>query len=122
MLCSQIAAGRGRAWEAEGQALWWVDILGRKLHRAGIKTGSIESWDQLTEIIVSNSSGDGRRALVLRDRVELFDPATGERQFFWRGSEPLANRFNDAGLNRENRGSGFVDDNIVDHCSRNNIE
>lgn len=92
--------GEGASWDARGRALWWVDILGRKLYRGDMASGRIESWDQPTEIGASIASADGRRVLILRDRVEMFDPKSGSRQLFWQGCEPKTNRFNDATLDR----------------------
>jgi len=98
---STALLGEGASWDADAQALWWVDILGRKLHRADPASGRIESWDQPTEIGASLAAADGRRVLVLRDRVELFEAASGARAIFWHGNEHATNRFNDAGLDRQ---------------------
>lgn len=101
LFASAALLGEGASWDADAQALWWVDILGRKLYRADPATGWIESWDQPTEIGASLAAADGRRVLVLRDRVELFDPASVTRAVFWQGDEPATNRFNDAALDRQ---------------------
>ena len=100
LYASAALLGEGASWDADAQAFWWVDILGRKLYRADPASGRIETWDQPTEIGASIAAADGRRVLVLRDRVELFHPSSGARQVFWQGNEPATNRFNDAGMDR----------------------
>jgi sugar lactone lactonase YvrE len=98
---SAALLGEGASWDAGGPALWWVDILGRKLFRGDMESGRIESWVQPTEIGASIASADGRRVLILRDRVEMFDPASGAHMLFWQGYESATNRFNDAATDRQ---------------------
>ena len=38
------ALGEGALWSQRGQALYWVDILGRQLHRLSPATGARASW------------------------------------------------------------------------------
>jgi xylono-1,5-lactonase len=90
--------GEGASWDVERQKLWWVDILGKRLFCGDPATGQYDQWAMDTEIGAAVKAPDGKRALVLRDRVELFTPETSARQLVWQGSEPTSNRFNDAGV------------------------
>ncbi len=92
--------GEGVSWDAATARLWWVDILGKRLFRGDPATGVVEQWPQPTEIGAAIACADGRRALVLRDRVDLFDAETGTRTLLWQGDEAPSNRFNDAGTDR----------------------
>lgn len=97
---AEARLGEGASWDGRGQALWWVDILGRRLMRSDAATGRLGHWDQPTEIGAALGAAGGGRVLVLRDRVEFFDPVFGRRRLFWQGPEPITNRFNDAGVDR----------------------
>ncbi len=92
--------GEGASWDVERQRLWWVDILGRQLFCGDPATGRYDRWAMDTEIGAAVAAPGGRRALVLRDRVELFMPETGAREAIWQGDEAPTNRFNDAGVDR----------------------
>jgi xylono-1,5-lactonase len=90
--------GEGASWDHQRQRLWWVDILGRRVFCGDPATGQSESWAMDIEIGAALSGPDGKRVLVLRDRVELFSPETGAREILWRSDEAPTNRFNDAGI------------------------
>ncbi len=90
--------GEGASWDQARGKLWWVDILGKRLFCGDPSTGKYASWEMDTEIGAAVAAPHGRRALVLRDRVELFTPETGARDIVWRGDEIATNRFNDAGV------------------------
>ncbi len=92
--------GEGVNWDPEEQLLWWVDILGKMLFCGNPANGHIKSWPQDQEIGAALPAPNRKRALVMRDHVDLFDPSSGERHLFWKGEELPTNRFNDAGTDR----------------------
>jgi D-xylonolactonase len=97
--------GEGPVWSARRQALFWVDILGRKLHRYTPQGGLMRTWSFDEEIsALTERTGADSLLISQRHRVAIFDPETG-------ATEPLvdiesdrpANRFNDAKCDRAGR-------------------
>ncbi len=90
--------GEGPVWSSTSRALYWVDILGHKLHRYSPDTNAQETWnfDEEVSSACERSNGDGL-LVTLRQTIAFFDPAT-------QSITPLAkpeperkrNRFNDA--------------------------
>ncbi len=76
---SQEAAilGEGPCWHAEEQVLYWVDILGRRLHRHDPGESDTASWDlpEMAGTVAPRRSGG--LILGLHNDVASFDPATG---------------------------------------------
>lgn len=99
-LC-EAQLGEGASWDVARNRLWWVDILGKRVFCGDTDTGSVAAWDMPTEVGAAVGAADGRRALVLRDHVALFDAETGATERFWTGTERAENRFNDAGTDPE---------------------
>ena len=71
------ALGEGALWSPREQALYWVDILGRQLHRLSPATGARASWrfDQEVSAVAERVNGEGL-ALALRGGLVLWNPAT----------------------------------------------
>jgi D-xylonolactonase len=42
---AEAMLGEGTLWSAREQALYWVDILGKRLHRCRNDGGGRQSWD-----------------------------------------------------------------------------
>lgn len=88
--------GEGPLWSSREQALYWVDILGKRLHRHALD-GEQRSW-QFDEEISSLAEREDHAGLVvtLRHGFAFFDPKTERLE---RLAEPEAhlpgNRFND---------------------------
>lgn len=88
--------GEGPLWSEKEQALYWVDILGHKLHRYSFSEGR-RSWefDQEISAIAERENADG---LVITQRYgfAMFDHATGELVEIARVEHHIPdNRFND---------------------------
>jgi sugar lactone lactonase YvrE len=89
--------GEGTCWSVREQALYWVDILGHRLHRYTPQSGAKRSWD-FAETISAVAERAERPGLIvtLQRCFALFDPATGVLE---RLEEPEpdrpGNRFND---------------------------
>jgi D-xylonolactonase len=99
------ALGEGPLWSASEQALYWVDILGRRLHRLVPASGERGSWNFDEEIsAVAERATNPGLVVTLRHGFALFDPATEE---LTRLAEPESalpgNRFNDAKCDRRGR-------------------
>ena len=91
--------GEGTCWSPRTQALWWVDILERRLYRYGAADGARASWDFDEEIsaVAERASGPGL-IVTLRRGYALFDPdapGAAVRYLHRPADEPASNRFND---------------------------
>ncbi len=71
----QCAVGEGPVWDVATQALFWIDILGRQVHR--LKDGQVQSW-QVPDIIGSMAiAADGNAIVALADGVYRLNFTTG---------------------------------------------
>ena len=75
----QCSVGEGPVWDVGQQALYWIDILEKKVFRLDGTSGEVRQWD-VPEIIGSMAiRKDGDSALVaLGSGVHTLDFATGE--------------------------------------------
>ncbi len=95
--------GEGLLWSVREQALYWVDILARKLHRwepvpGPSGPGSYRRWTFSEEIsaLAERASAPGL-IVTMRQGFALFDPATDTAPRYLHRPEPerTGNRFND---------------------------
>jgi L-arabinonolactonase len=96
--------GEGPVWdEAEG-ALYYVDIIGRKVHRYHLATGFSTSWDVPGVIGSMAVRPNGHLLLALSDGLYSLDPATGEVGPLCRPAGlPERAQFNDGKVDRRGR-------------------
>jgi xylono-1,5-lactonase len=96
--------GEGPLWSEKEQALYWVDILGHKLHRYSMQTGQ-RSWD-FDQEISAIAERENATGLVITQRhgFAFFDPHTGKlEQAVQVEPEFPGNRFNDGKVDRMGR-------------------
>jgi D-xylonolactonase len=89
--------GEGTLWSTRRQALYFVDILGHRLHRYTPASNAQDSWDFAEEISALAEHAQGPELLVsLRSSLAVFDPDRGALRTVHvpRGEHPN-NRFND---------------------------
>jgi len=95
--------GEGTLWSPREQALYWVDILGRQLHRyrpaAGDDPAQRDSWafDEEISALAEQVSQPGL-IVTLRRGFARFDPnasGSGPHYLYQPHEEPASNRFND---------------------------
>jgi sugar lactone lactonase YvrE len=89
--------GEGLCWSTREQALWWVDILGHRLHRHDVASGAHEAWsfDETVSAVAERTDHPGL-AITLRRGLALFDPGTrGLTRLHEPEREREGNRFND---------------------------
>ncbi len=95
---AEAALGEGTLWSVREQALYWVDILGKRLHRCGADGSERATWsfDEEISALAERVNGPGL-IVTLRRGFALFDPALGTPpQYLHRPpAEPAGNRFND---------------------------
>lgn len=98
--------GEGALWSPRLQALWWVDILGRRLHQCDAQGQSRRSW-QLDEEVSAVAEGRGERLLLaLRRGFARFAPFEAEaipRYLHCPRQELPGNRFNDGKCDPQGR-------------------
>ncbi|OWQ77982.1 SMP-30/gluconolactonase/LRE family protein [Stenotrophomonas maltophilia] len=71
--------GEGATWSVREQSLYFVDILGRRLHRYRPADGQCRSWSFEEEITALAERREYAGLLVsLRQDLALFDPETGD--------------------------------------------
>ena len=104
--------GEGPVWVAAEQALYWLDIKGRRIFRRGFADGAVTSWDTPFRIgSLAPRAGGGFVAGTERG-FAFVDPAAGRFEPFAQ-PEPdrPTNRFNDGKLDRQGRfWAGTMDD------------
>ena len=98
--------GEGVLWSVREQLLYWVDILGCRLHRFDPADGSTAHWT-FAEEVSALAQRDAAPGLImtLRRGFALFDPAAGgEPRYLHQPEKELpANRFNDGKCDAQGR-------------------
>ncbi len=78
MQVPQCSVGEGPVWDVEEQALYWIDIVGKKVFRLDHATGQTREW-QVPDIIGSLAvRQEGGLIVALASGVHTLDLATGE--------------------------------------------
>lgn len=98
------ALGEGPVWVGREQALWFVDILGQRVHRFDPAGGAHRAWSAPAPVGWVLPAADGAFLAGLKTGVHRFDPADGS-------FAPLAdpepdlphNRLNDATVDAAGR-------------------
>lgn len=87
--------GEGPCWHAEEQVLYWVDILGKSLHRYDPATGNDQQWALGEFVGTVAPRASGGLIVALEHGFGHFDPTTGIHDP-WDPVEPIPEtRFND---------------------------
>ena len=98
--------GEGALWSQRERALYWVDILGRVLHRLHPASGVAAQWQFAEEIsAVAERVAAPGLIVTLRRGFAEFDPATGGEPRYLHQPEPdlPGNRFNDGKCDAQGR-------------------
>ncbi|NEX59736.1 SMP-30/gluconolactonase/LRE family protein [Noviherbaspirillum galbum] len=96
--------GEGPLWSDKEQALYWVDILGHRLHRYSMQAGQ-KTWDFDQEIsAIAEREQAAGLVITQRHGFAFFDPASSElRQAVRVEPDMPGNRFNDGKVDRMGR-------------------
>ncbi|MDB5842537.1 MAG: gluconolactonase [Herminiimonas sp.] len=94
---AHAALGEGPLWSTREQALYWVDILNRRLHRYAPASEERRSWQFDQEISAAAERQDAAGLIItLRHGPAFFDPAGGGLTLLPQIEAELpGNRFND---------------------------
>jgi sugar lactone lactonase YvrE len=96
--------GESPVWSVREQVLYWVDILGQKVHRFHPATGENETFDLPQEVTCVALRERGGLVLTLRRNVAFYDPVTGHLDILIDPEQERPNnRFNDGKVDRQGR-------------------
>jgi sugar lactone lactonase YvrE len=110
--------GEGPVWSAREQAVWFVDIKQKKIHRYDARAGERRSWDAPAAPGFLAPARDGGFIVGLKTGLHRFDPQTGVFTHMHR-VEPHrpGNRLNDGAVDPRGRlWFGSMDDAEVADC------
>jgi len=89
--------GEAPFWDAGEQALYWVDIYGRRIHRLHPQSGAMESWLMPDRVAAVVPRAQGGLLVALSRSLVLFDPSSGSLQtLFSLDAADKGTRFNDS--------------------------
>jgi sugar lactone lactonase YvrE len=96
--------GEGPLWSVREQALYWVDILGHRLHRYSPTEGR-RTWEFEQEVsAVAERAETSELIITQRHAFAAFNPETGALRHLVRVEDDLpGNRFNDGKCDRLGR-------------------
>jgi len=85
--------GKGPAWDAKTQTLYWVDILGKRVHYYHKDEDGFIQLDEMPGCLAPTKNG----TLLVAAHASILDlqPATGKIAVLATLGEPADNRFND---------------------------
>ncbi|MEO5734296.1 MAG: SMP-30/gluconolactonase/LRE family protein [Rubrivivax sp.] len=104
--------GESPFWHPDEEALYWVDIPGRALHRYKPAAGEHRQWGLKAEPGCIAPLRGGQLLMARRDGLWRFDPATAaSRRLAAPPFKPTSQRFNDGKADPQGRlWAGTVDD------------
>lgn len=97
LVCNEIATlGEGPIWDTDSNSLWWIDIIGKKLHNfspAGKTNQTFELPQKPGTVVIREN---GKLALALHNGFYDFDPTSQSCELICdpEAEQPLT-RFND---------------------------
>lgn len=110
--------GEGPVWIARDQALWFVDIKQRRLHRFDPATAGLDSWDAPAQPGWVLPAADQGLICGLQTGLHRFSPETGAFSLIAAVEPALpGNRLNDATVDAQGRlWFGSMDDGESEPC------
>jgi len=88
--------GEGPLWSAPEQAVWFVDIKGRRIHRFDTRGSALSSWSAPEDVGFVVKATRGRYLAGLKSGLYAFDPTSGNFSLITRvDSDKPRNRLND---------------------------
>ena len=109
--------GEVPVWDVQEQALYWVDIEGRRLHRRDHASGAVTHWDFPERIGSFALRQAGGLVCAFESGFAFFEPASGAIEWIARPEAMIRrNRMNDGKCDRAGRfWAGSMDDRLREH-------
>jgi len=109
--------GEVPVWDVAEQALYWVDIEGKKLFRLDHASGAVREWQFAERIGSFALRQQGGLVCAFESGFAFFDPASGAVDWIARPEAMIRrNRFNDGKCDRAGRfWAGTMDDRLAEH-------
>lgn len=95
--------GENPLWDAAGQALYFIDNTGRKVHRYDPAAGTTRSWEMPAVITTLALRETGGAVVTLWTGIHTLDFETGELEVIEPLAEPPPYVFNDGKVDRRGR-------------------
>jgi sugar lactone lactonase YvrE len=95
--------GEGAVWDVQDQAIWWVDIEGRKLQRHAPASGETRAWTLPERIGCFALREQGGIVCALESGFAFLDPETEKVDWIARPDPDRGNRMNDGKCDRAGR-------------------
>ena len=95
--------GEGPTWSTREQALYWVDILGKRLHRLDPATGDTTSWDTEEMVGAAVERESGGFVLAQASGFYTWSSESGRTPLVDPEADKPGNRFNDGAVDRQGR-------------------
>ncbi|WP_440874154.1 SMP-30/gluconolactonase/LRE family protein [Thalassotalea sp. PLHSN55] len=114
LLCdSQCELGEGPIWHAIEQRIYWVDIIGKRLHSVKLDGSDHQTWQFDSEISSINCRAQGGFIVTLREGFALLELSSGLlTPIASPESDIINNRYNDAKIDVFGElWAGTMDDN-----------
>jgi L-arabinonolactonase len=111
--------GEAPLWDVAEQALYWVDIEGRRLHRLVPATNTVDIWDMPERIGSFALREKGGLVVAFASGLAFLDLPTLTIDWIARPEAHLpGNRFNEGKVDRKGRfWAGTMDDSLVNHTA-----
>lgn len=96
--------GEGARYDAERDAIWWVDILGQKIFCLDLQSGEKRTWETPETVGCTYPRQNGDVLALFRHSIVKLDQATGDFETLVTfADEPAQNRFNDGMIGPDGR-------------------
>jgi sugar lactone lactonase YvrE len=106
-------------WDVNEQALYWVDIEGKRLYRLTQATGKVDIWDMPERISSFALREKGGLVVAFASGLAFYDLDSGRIDWIARPEAHLpGNRFNEGKVDRKGRfWAGSMDDSLANHTA-----
>ncbi len=96
--------GEGPTWSEEEQALYWVGIIDKKVHRLEPESGAFRAWEMPDFTAAMALRAGGGAVIALASSIGFLDFETGSYEELCRPeADRPGNRFNDGKCDRQGR-------------------
>jgi len=111
--------GESPLWDMQEQVLYWVDILGKRLHRLDPASGKVRHWDMPERIATVALREQGGLVVAFASGIAFYSLDSGQLDWIARPEAHLpSNRFNDGKVDRMGRfWAGTMDESGSHHTA-----